>query len=369
MNITIIGAGNGGSTLAADLSLKGHRITLLKTSSEMHNEHFQFLINNDGKIILHDIDSIHQTNIHKVTTSFEEALTSQADLMILFLQTNYHESVIKRMSPYLKNGQIILIEPGYLSTAYFIKYCTKVDLIIAEAESSPIDCRIIAPGQVKVLFKNIRNPIGIYPSNCQKSVLSLLNQLEYNFTPLESVVEAALHNPNLIVHTVGAIMSIPRIEYSCGDYWMYREVFTPSVWNLVEQLDNEKMNVLVQLGLKPLSYVEACRFRNSIDLDVDAKKIFFDYAYNSSPSGPNISNSRYITEDVPEGLVLLESLGEVLNIKTPICSALIDIAAACLNINFRENGRTVYKLQLNEMIANLISKEQEVKNDKNICLW
>lgn len=31
MKITIIGAGNGGTALAADLSYKGHFVTLLKT--------------------------------------------------------------------------------------------------------------------------------------------------------------------------------------------------------------------------------------------------------------------------------------------------------------------------------------------------
>ena len=65
-------------------------------------------------------------------------------------------------------------------------------------------------------------------------------------------------------------------------------------------------------------------FNNGGDVqNVDAKEIFFDYALNSSPKGPNISNSRYIIEDVPQGLVLLESLGQLLNIKTPICTSLI----------------------------------------------
>ncbi|OFD36883.1 NAD/NADP octopine/nopaline dehydrogenase family protein [Bacillus mycoides] len=344
MKITIVGAGNGGTTMAADLTLKGHEVTLLKTSNQLHNKNFNYLLNNNGRVLFKDLDKTNLIQINTVTTSFDEAFCDNPQLIILFIQTNYHEEVIKKIAPYLNDDQIILIEPGYLSTAFFKKYCGHLNLIIAEAESSPIDCRITAPGEVQVLFKNIRNPIGIYPRYRREEGMSLLNQLNYNFTPLDSVVEAALHNPNLIVHTVGAIMSIPRIEFSEGDYWMYREVFTPSVWNLVENLDNEKLEVLTALNLEAVPYVEACKFRNSVDLNLDAKEVFFDYAKNNSPSGPTVSNSRYITEDVPEGLVLLESLGKVLNVRTPVCSSLIDIASACLNTDFRKSGRTVNRL-------------------------
>ncbi len=330
--------------MAADLSLKGHDVTLLKTSNKMHNENFSYLLNNGGEIIFNDLKGRALTKIRKVTTSFKDAFSGAPQLIILFIQTNYHENVIQRLVPYLKDNQVVLIEPGYLSTAYFLKYCGDLNLIIAEAESSPINCRIISPGEVKSLSKNVRNPIGIYPVSRIDEAMLVLNRLEYNFTILDSVVEAALHNPNLIVHTVGSIMSIPRIEYSEGEYWMYREVFTPSVWNLVKKLDAEKMEILSALNLKPLPYVEACKFRNSEDQTIDAEKVFFDYAQNDSTKGPAVSNSRYITEDVSQGLVLLESLGKLLKIRTTICSALIDIASACLNTDFRKSGRTVERL-------------------------
>lgn len=343
MNVTVLGCGNAGSTIAGDLSLKGHNVILCKTSKAIHNDHY-YAMHNRQAITLLDNGVEHLCRL-KVTDDIKESIAN-AELIIVFIQTNYHEELIAKISPFLKDGQMVLVEPGYLSSCYLLKYCSR-DITIIEAESSPIDCRITRPGIVKVLFKNVRNPIGVYPNDRKEAVCSALSSLGYNFVFLSSVVEAALHNPNLIVHTVGAIMSIPRIEYiirNGGKYSMYREVFTPNVWRMAKQLDKEKMDVLEFIGCDRLSYVEACKFRNSLDDKRDAEEVFFDYANNSSPDGPDVPDSRYITEDVPEGLVLLESLGQAYSIPTPICTSLINIASAMIGQDFRRKGRSIEKL-------------------------
>ena len=343
MNITILGVGNAGSTVAADLTLKGHKVVLLKTSDKLHNEHYNYLTKHK-KITIEELGEEKTANIFEVTTDYSKALTRETELIIIYVQTNFHEDIIKKIAPFIHDNQMIMFEPGYLSTAYLLKYIDK-NIVSIEAESSPIDCRITRPGHCTVLFKNVRNPVGIYPSNKADDTLKKLESLKYNFTKLDSVIEAALHNPNLIVHTVGAIMSVPRIEYSKGEYWMYKEVFTPKVWNLVEKLDEEKMSVLEAMGLKKVRYVDACKFRNFMDDDIDATSAFFDYAYNHSPKGPSVPDSRYITEDVSQGLCLLESLGKFLNVETKITTSLIDISSALLNYNFREDGRNLKKLE------------------------
>lgn len=343
MKITVVGAGHGGTTIAADLKVKGHNVKLLKTSRGLHNEHFDYLLNNAGKITIQEGDTSTHVQLDEVTTDVASAIID-AELIIMYVQTNYHEQVIKRILPYMNDDQIVLLEPGYLSTAYFLKHGKGRSFTIVEAQSSPIDCRIIEPGKVKVLYRNIRNPIAIYSDGEKKAIQLKLDELQYNFTYLTSVIEAALHNPNLIVHTIGGIMSIPRIEYTDGNYWMYKEVFSPHVWNLVESLDNEKMDVLEKIGAKRVPYVDACKFRNSDNLQIDSKKAFFEYAMNSSPEGPFVADSRFITEDVPEGLVLLESLGKLVGVSTPTCTGLINIASALLKDDFRKNARTVEQL-------------------------
>ena len=92
-------------------------------------------------------------------------------------------------------------------------------------------------------------------------------------------------------------MSIPRVEKTKGDYYMYREVFTPSVWRILEALDNEKMDVMEKLGCERIPYVEVCKYRNSLDESRDAKEIFFSYANLPNPlKGPTEVDSRFISE-------------------------------------------------------------------------
>ncbi len=355
MKIAVFGVGHAGSTVAADLSLKGHEVTLCKTSNKLHNEHYE-AIRASRTVTLHEND-IERKAAVSVTESIADAVRGR-DLLIIYIQTNYQQALIRSICDYIEDGQTVLVEPGYLATCYFLQYCKK-NITVIEAESSPIDCRIIAPGHTKVLFRNTLNPFGVYPDANRATADNILRQLGFPYELTDSVVEAALHNPNLIVHTVGAIFSIPRIEYvkkHGGSYSMYREIFTPHVWNLVCALDEEKMQVLEKLGCKRMPYVEACKHRNSLDDTRDATEVFFDYAENSAPDGPYEPESRYLTEDVSQGLVLLESLGKVLSVPTPICTSLIDCASAMAKRSFRTEGRTVEQLGI-ASLQKIIKKE------------
>lgn len=345
MKIAILGAGNAGCAVGADLSLKGHQVTLIKTSHAMHDENFNYLLENDGKFVINEFGEISETNIYKVTRDLEEI--SNNEVVIIYIQTNYHKDLIKRIVKYFKDDQIILVNPGYLSSAYLLEYCDK-DIIIAEAQSSFIDGRIMENGYFRVGFRNVRNPIGIYPKRRKEEAIEKLDKLDERFVYLDSIIEAAIHNPNMIVHTVGSVMSIPRIEIAKDDFCMYHEAYTREnihTWKILEKLDDEKMNVLEKLGFERLSYENACKYRNSLDESIDAKEVFLDYAaMDTRAKGPVKVDSRYISEDVPEGLVMLESLAKVLEVKTPIATSLIEIASAALGRDLRKDGRSVEAL-------------------------
>lgn len=352
MKIAVLGAGNAGCAVAADLSLKGqHEVTLIKTSHAIHDDNFEYLREHGGEMILDEFGDRKAARIAGLSRDVSEI--SKAEVVIVYIQTTYHEALIEKIAPYLRDEQVLLLNPGYLSTAYVLRHCSSARPMIAEAESSFIDGRILRPGYFRVGFRNVRNPVGIYPRARRGEAIQRLERLGERLVFLDSVVEAALHNPNMIVHTVGSVMSIPRIELAKDDFCMYHEAYTrnnPATWRVLEALDAEKMNVLEALGFGRTSYVDACKFRNSLDDAIDAKEVFWRYAeMPTRAKGPVNVDSRYISEDVPQGLVLLETLGRALDVGTPVATALIEIAGAALGRDMRAEGRTLERLGIDHV--------------------
>ncbi|MBN1185887.1 MAG: NAD/NADP octopine/nopaline dehydrogenase family protein [Bacteroidales bacterium] len=352
LNITIIGAGNAGCAHAFKLSEKGHIVNLVKTSSAIHNENFKAIEKSQGIWALDHVNNDLKSfqRIRLITRDMKAGLRN-ADVILIMTQSLQHEIIAESIAPHIgRSVKMIIVIPGNLGSILFNNVLQNNNIIYAEGESTPFDARIIEPGLVNILFKNVRNSLGFYPSSTSKEGLSIAQLLLDSYVDYRSnVIESALHNPNLIVHTIGVIMSASRIEYSRGNFWMYREAFTKSIWNLVNDLDNEKNKVIASYGGKPSSYLDECKYRNEKDISKDSLQVFMSYAKDGGPKGPKSINSRYLFEDVPNGLCLLSSLGDKANIETPIADSLINIASSLVKSDFKKTGRTVEKLGWSQM--------------------
>ncbi len=342
MKITIIGAGNAGLTHAAMIAKQGHAVTIVKTTHLMHDDSFNVL-GRTRQIEYEKQDDKGVVRIEAATRDLPDAV-SQADVILVLTQSVAHEKLSELVSPHLRSGQILLVTPGYAGSFYFSTKCKGKGVVFAEGESVPFDSRIIAPGKVNICFENIRNPVGVFPSVKTDETLTRLKEILPRFTARQNVLESAFHNPNLIVHTLGAIMSVARIEHSKGEFWMYREAFTPTIWNMIEDLDSEKKAILAYFELPTQSFAESFQYRTYKDLSVDPKQALRHYAEFGSPKGPGDAQTRYITEDVPMGLCFMSSIGKKAEIPTPVCDALIAIASSMHQKDYYAEGRTLDQL-------------------------
>lgn len=343
MRITIIGCGNAGLIHAAKLIEKGHEVALLKTSST--NSDFYNIIKSEGGYnVKDDTNGGNRFFVRPsiVTRNVEKAI-GFGDIIMVMTTTLQHESIAKLIAPFVRDGQIIVLVPGYLGSLIFKKHIDK-KIIYSEWETTAYNGRIMDSMYVRISFYNPRNAISVSPSNEAENVLSILSQCFSNTQYLRrNLLESALHNPNYIVHPIGILFSASRIEHSKGEFWMYKEAFTDSVVNVIKAFDVEKNKMLQAFGCQPLDYFEAAKWRNEENLDVDAMTVFKSFA-DSSNKGPSFVNHRYLLEDVPMGLGLYVSIGKILGIDTSIQESIISLSSALLNKDLKSNARTIQSL-------------------------
>jgi opine dehydrogenase len=68
-----------------------------------------------------------------------------------------------------------------------------------------------------------------------------------------------------------------------------------------------------------------------------------------TPGGPDTFHHRYITEDVPYGLVLMSSLGRAMGVPTPTCDHVVRVAGAVMGRDYFSEGRTLERLGIEHL--------------------
>ena len=352
MRITIIGCGNSGLIHAAKLFEKGHQVALLKTSNT--NGRFFDIIQDERGFRAKDdtIQGCGREFFVKpiLITRDVKAAVSFAEIIMVMTTTLQHEFVAQLIAPYVKDGQIIVLVPGYMGSLIFKKYINK-DIIYSEWETTAYNGRIVNNEYARISFYNPRNAISVLPIFKTQEVLGILSACFDNTKyTRKHILESAFHNPNMIVHPVGILFSASRIEYSNGEFWMYREAFTPSVVNVIRAFDVQKNKVLQAFDCEPLDYFEAAKWRNEEDLNIDAMAVFRSFA-DSSNKGPSFINHRYLLEDVPMGLGLYISVAKLVGVDTSVQEGIVSLASALLNKDLKSGARTIRYLMGRDDIA------------------
>ena len=345
MKFTIIGCGNSGLVHAAKLYEQGHEVALLKTSNT--NGRFFDIIREEGSFKVKD-DTVQGKGREFVvkpmliTRNVRDAIRF-GDVIMVTTTTLQHEFVAQLIAPHVKEGQIICLVPGYMGSLIFRKYISK-DVTYSEWETTAYNGRIVNNEFVRISFYNPRNAVSALPVSRLQQVLDVLSKCFDNTRyARKHILESAFHNPNMILHPIGILFSTSRIEYSNGEFWMYREAFTPSVINVIRAFDVEKNKVLQAFGCEPLDYFEAAKWRNEEDLNIDAMTVFRSFA-DSSNKGPSVINHRYLLEDVPMGLGLYVSVANLVGVDTSIQEGIMALSSALLNMDLKSDARTIQHL-------------------------
>jgi opine dehydrogenase len=252
------------------------------------------------------------------------------------------------LSPYLTEDQIVVIMPGTLSALEFREALrangNQSDPIIVETGGLPFATRLVVPGKVKTF--HVRSVCGLasIPGNKGKIVYEKLKGL-YPFDLKNSVVETGLGHLTPLLHPVGCLLNAGRIERSHGEFYMYEEGMTPSVVRVIESLDRERLKIGEALGIQLPTGVDMM-----VESGYGPRGTLWESLNGSAGltpvKGPDSLENRYVTEDIPFGLVAWASLGDSLGVDTPIMDSLVEIGSAIMGKNCWKEGRNLEKMGL-----------------------
>ncbi len=342
--IAVIGAGNGGTAIAGDLTLAGHECRLFEFEEWAGN--VTAVIEKGGI----KVTGVARTGFAKValaTTDIKAALDG-AELIMVATQALTHTRVAQAIAPLVRGGQVIILWPGSGGTLEFRRIFdeqgVKADVILGEATTFPYCCRRLeGPGTVNIhRIDGPRNHVAALPASRTPALMAALEGVYDTVVPVRSILEPALYNPNIIVHTAGALFNMGRIEHSQGEFWMYKEGITPSVKKVMNGMDRERQAILTALGYKPMTYEQV--FDDAFHVSVA------EFAVASS-KGPFSMQDRYVTEDVPMGVTLTASLGRLLHVPTPTYDSIIHIASLVNETEYYKTGRNLANLKLDGLSA------------------
>ena len=115
MNVLIIGFENAGSGIAADLSLKGHLVNVLKTSTVTHLAHFKKSAQSN-RLTFVEHNRRANTHLSCITDQPERAFAPYPDAVIVTTQSLQHEQAFSLLEPFLRDDTVRLLEPGNAGT-------------------------------------------------------------------------------------------------------------------------------------------------------------------------------------------------------------------------------------------------------------
>ena len=293
-----------------------------------------------------------------ISSDIQEVI-HDCDIIMVVVPAHGHKFIAERCAPYLKDGQIILLNPGrcfgaiefYKVINDYYKDKKLPDVTIAEAQTFIYASRRTKPRSVRIF--GVKNSVNIaaIPSYKTKDVVNLIGEAYPQFTPTDDVLKTSLSNLGGIFHAPIAILNATKIDRK-HDFKYYIEGVTEHTAAIIEDVDKERIAIAEAMGVEVIS-ARRWLYQTYGSEGADLYEAIQNTKAYKGIKSPGSINHRYIWEDVPTGLVPLSSLGKKLNIPTPMIDSFIYQATSVLrkdlNIDFFKTGRTMEKLGLKDM--------------------
>jgi len=305
----VLGAGNVGCATAVYLTLRGHRVNLC---SSFAPQHALPMIDRQG-LEYSGVLGNGFVRLNMVTTDVGQAL-KDVDVVMITTPATIHRYYVEKSLTYLRSDQIVFLNPGGVLGSLCVAKQLKdngveVPPSICETNTATHGCRLTGRCQISIYLVANYLLFSGFPSKNSKVIYEQLVDAFPTLTLAVNTLETGLMYPNAVLHPPIALMNAGWIEFTKGDFLFYCEGVTNSIAKVIDAIDEERQKVMRAFELEPISFLE--QFRRRGYTSPEAKSI----AEALKVSGPNKTikappnlQHRYLTEDIPMGLVPISSL-------------------------------------------------------------
>jgi opine dehydrogenase len=268
-----------------------------------------------------------------------------------------YEAFARAVTPHLRDGQSVFIYGkggGSITYSLVMKELgVNPDVILGEAfllYATTRMGRVLGEkyaGKVRIELASRRSTLGSFPAKNTKKVCEVMTGLypkgTRTYLPAKNVLHTILYDPNSYSHPPFMICNVGRIERGDPTFHMFGKTeHTPSLARITAALDAEGTAIARAVGLDWLAWSDRQRppwspfARDNYE---STHHWFLEVC-----EGPWSLKARYLVEDLRYGLRLFSSLGDMFNVPTPTCDAVINIGSILVEEDFWKTGRTVEKL-------------------------
>jgi len=355
--VAIIGAGIGGVYLVAMLGLMG------------------------CKVRLHDIDDSRLKDLREakgievegpnggfapleMASTDLKASTDGADIIIIVTGGNFQEKVAQSLSPLLRDGQLILLVQGNTCGALIVRRALdragcKAKVDIAEMDNYPMSAWRRAPARIAPIVTKRGLQIAAFPGNRTDAVFARLGPLFPTAVPAKTIAYTGFVNANAMLHVANCVGNAGLIDRGIS-YKFYAEGVTPMIGRLYEAINAERVAVADKLGAKVpdlAAWFELTYGVHEKTLSESCQKLTYnsDGPYQATGT-PKSFEHKYVSEDVPCGLIPMSAIGKAVGVPTPSTDGVILMAQIMAGSDFAANARTLDRLGLAGMDAEQIRR-------------
>ncbi|WP_289053501.1 NAD/NADP octopine/nopaline dehydrogenase family protein [Carboxylicivirga marina] len=342
-HVCICGGGNLGHAFAATLGAQKDLVVNL-LSQRPEKWHHNVVGTDEHNINVNGV-------LDKISNNPQDVIP-HADLILVALPCFAREKLLIDIAPYISENSIIGCLPGNGNFELLAKQYlpTKSKNIgIFGSLRIPFICRIEAYGQ-KVQFHKKKEIQLIASSQHIYQILKVFfaEQLNILITPLNNFLELVLSNSNPILHPARLYDLFSNPKYSYNRNIPFYEEWTKHASEVLIKMDLELFSLINAIptsltGIKSLLVHYESHNADSLTNKIRSIKAFKGILSPMVQNGERWTadyQSRYFTEDIPYGLLLIKSLMEIYQIKSPWIDKIIFLTQSFLNLELiTEDGK------------------------------